>query len=61
MDEKRGEPNWDTPVGILKDCVDSYISILTKILSTSLERGYFPNQLKLAEVDPCIQERRRGK
>ena len=44
----------DTPVGILKDCVDSYISILTKILSTLLERGCFPNQLKLAEVTPVF-------
>ena len=59
--KKEANLTGDTPVGILKDCVDSYISILTKILSTSLERGYFPNQLKLAEVDPCIQERRRGK
>ena len=59
--KKEANLTGDTPVGILKDCVDSYISILTKILSTSLERGCFPNQLKLAEVDPCIQERRRGK
>ena len=46
----------DTPVGILKDCVDSYISILTKILSTLLERGCFPNQLKLAEVTPVFKK-----
>ena len=59
--KKKANLTGDILVGILKDCADSYISILTKILSTSLERGYFPNLLKLAEVDPCIQERRRVK
>ena len=33
----------DVPEGILKSHVDSYISILTKILNTSLERGCFPS------------------
>ena len=46
----------DIPVGILKGCVDSYISILTKILSTLLERRFFPNQLKLAEVTPVFKK-----
>ena len=46
----------DIPVRILKTCVDSYISILTKILSTLLERGCFPNQLKLAEVTPVFKK-----
>ena len=46
----------DAPVGIMKDCVDSYISILTKILSTSLETGCFPNQLKLAEMTPVFKK-----
>ena len=46
----------DIPAGILKDCVDSCMSILTKILNTSLERGCFPNQLKLAEVTPVFKK-----
>ena len=46
MDEITG----NVPAGILKGCCDSYISILTKTLNTSLERGCFPNQLILAEV-----------
>ena len=50
MDEKNANLTGDIPAGILKGCVDSYIPILTKILNTSLERGCFPNQLKLL---PC--------
>ena len=36
--------------------VDSYIPMLTKILNTSLQRGYFPNQLKLAEVTSLFKK-----
>ena len=46
----------DIPAGILKGCVDSYISVLTKILNTSLERGCFQNQLKLAEMNPVFKK-----
>ena len=46
----------DIPVGILRGCVNSYISTLTKIFNTWLERGHFPNQLKLAEVTPIFQK-----
>ena len=50
MDEKRENLTGDISADILNGCVDSYISVLTKILNASLERGCFPNQLKLAEV-----------
>ena len=46
----------DIPAGILKRCVDSYISILTEILNASLERGCFPNQLKLVEVTHVFEK-----
>ena len=35
MDEKKTNLTGVIPMGILKVCVDSYISILTRILSTS--------------------------
>ena len=50
MDKKKANLTGDIPAGILKGYVDSYILILTKILNTSLERGCFPNKLKLAEL-----------
>ena len=56
MEEKKANLTGDIPAGILKGCVDSYIPILTKILNTSLERGCFPNQLKLAEVTPVFKK-----
>ena len=56
MDGKKANLTGDIPAGILKVCVDSYISILTKILNTSLRRGCFPNQLKLAEVTPVFKK-----
>ena len=46
----------DIPAGILKSYVDSYISVLSKILNTSVERGCFPSQLKLAEMAPVFKE-----
>ena len=50
MDKKKANLTGDIPAGILKGYVDPYILILTKILNTSLERGCFPNKLKLAEL-----------
>ena len=65
MDEKN-EPNWKMAnlsitnwwcsCGIMKGRVGSYISILTKILNSSWEIGYFSNQLKLAEVAPVFKK-----
>ena len=56
MDEKNANLTGDIPAGILKGSVDSYIPILTKILNTSVERGCFPNQLKLGEVTPVFKK-----
>ena len=56
MDGKKGNLTGEVPAGILKHCVNSCISVLTKIANTSLERGCFPNQLKSAEVTPVFKE-----
>ena len=52
MDEKKVNLTGGISAGIMKGWVDSYISILTNIFNTSLERGCSPNQLKLAEKTP---------
>ena len=44
------------PAGILKGCVDFYISISTKIPNTLSERGFFPNQLKLSELTSILKK-----
>ena len=46
----------DIPATIMKDSVDCYISILTKILNTSLERDCFPIQLKSVKVTPVFNK-----
>ena len=56
MNEKKANLTCDIPPGIVKGCVDSYISILTKILNTPIDRDRFPNQLKLAEVTPIFKK-----
>ena len=48
MDETNANLTGDA--GIMKDCVESCISILTKVLTAPLGRGYFQNELKSAEV-----------
>ena len=54
--KKKANLTGDIPARILKGCVDSYISVLTRILNTSLESGCFPNQLKLAEMTPVFKK-----
>ena len=56
MDGKKANLTGDIPTGKVKGYVDSYISVLNKILNTSLERACFPNQLKLAEVTPVFKK-----
>ena len=58
MVRKKANLTSDILAGTLKGCVYSHISVLTKILSTSLESGCFTSQLKLAEVTLRVQERR---
>ena len=57
MDGKKANLTGDIPGGILKGCVDSHSFVLTKIFSTLLERDCFPNQLKLAEVNPVFNKK----
>ena len=56
MDLRNAIVPGDILQGILKNCVGSYVSILTIILNTSLERSFFPNQLKLLEMNPVFKK-----
>ena len=55
MDGKKANAAGYILAGILKGCVDSYISVLNKILNTSLERGCLPNQINL--VTPVFKKK----
>ena len=56
MNEKKSNLTGDIPARIPKVSVDSYLSILTKILSALLERYCFPNQLESVEVTPALKK-----
>ena len=45
------------PVNILKDAIDTYLPILTKIFNSSIEQNEFPNELKLADVLPIYKKK----
>ena len=57
MDGKKANLTGDIPAGKLKRCVDSYVSVLNKILNTSLESVCFLNQLKLPELTPVFKKK----
>ena len=45
------------PVNILKDAIDTYLPILTKVFNSSIEQNEFPNELKLADVLPIYKKK----
>ena len=47
----------DIPVNILKDTIDTYLPILTKVINFSMEQNEFPNELKLVEVLPIYKKK----
>ena len=45
------------PVNILKDAIDTYLPILSKVINSSIKRKEFPNEPKLADVLPIYEKR----
>ena len=52
LNNKKASREGDIPVNILKDAIDTYLPILTKVINSSIEQNEFPNELKLADVIP---------
>ena len=50
MPSKKSIRKGDIPAKILKDNINVYIKELTSIINSCLERGLFPNELKIAGV-----------
>ena len=57
MDEKKANLTGDIPAGIMKVCVDSYISILAK-LEYFIRNRLFYEPTDISGSDSCVQERR---
>ena len=46
---KNTSPGWDgLPAFVAKQCVDGFITSLTKIINMCITQGVFPNEIKLA-------------
>ena len=45
LNNKKASRKEDVPVNILKDAIDTYLPILTKVINSSIEQNEFPNEL----------------
>ena len=56
LSTKKATKNGDIPAKILKKSVDIYIKEITFIINDCLEKGIFPDDLKLADVSPICKK-----
>ena len=56
LSTKKATKNGDIPPKILKKSVDIYIKEITFIINDCLEKGIFPDDLKLADVSPIFKK-----
>ena len=56
LNNKKTSREGDIPVNILKDAIDTYLPILTKVINSSIEQNEFPNELKLTDVIPIYKK-----
>ena len=45
------------PAEMLKSTTDIHVSLLTNIINSSIRNGYFPDELKAAEVAPIFKKK----
>ena len=57
LNNKEVSQEGDIPVNILKDDIDNYLPVLTKVFNSSIEQNGFPNELKLADFLPIHKKR----
>ena len=56
LSSKKATKYGDIPAKILKKSVDIYIKEITFIINDCLEKGIFPDDLKLADVSPIFKK-----
>ena len=56
LSTKKATKNDDIPAKILKKSVDIYIKEITFIINDCIEKGIFPDDLKLADVSPIFKK-----
>ena len=55
LDGSENTPVGDIPAEMLKSTTDVHVSLLTKIINSSIRNGCFPDELKAAEFTPIIK------
>ena len=53
---RKATPVGDIPAKMLKSTIDIHVSLLTKIIHSSIQNGCFPDELKAAEVTPIFKK-----
>ena len=56
LSTKNATKNGDIPAKILKKSINIYIKEITFIINYCLEKGIFPDDLKLADVSPIFKK-----
>ena len=56
-DGSKANPIGDMSVDILKSTVDIYLPFITNNINLSIEKGCFPEELKLTEVSPIFKNK----
>ena len=56
LDGSKATPVGDIPAKMLKSTTDVHVSLLTKIINSSIQNGCFPDELKAAEVTPIFKK-----
>ena len=56
LDGSKATPVGDIPAEMLKSATDVHVSLLTKIINSSIRNGCFPDELKAAEVAPIFKK-----
>ena len=57
LDGSKAPPIGDISVDILKSTVDIHLPFVTNNINLSIEKGCFPEELKLAEVSPIFKKK----
>ena len=57
LNNKKTSREGDIPVNILKDAIDTYLPILTKVINSSIEQNELPNELKRADFIPIYKKK----
>ena len=56
LDGSKATPVGDMPAEMLTSTTDVHVSLLTKIINSSIRNGCFPDELKAAEVTPIFKK-----